>query len=434
MKRFQFSTYPQQIAAYFLVTVVVMLVCLISPLLPTLAQPQTKIFDEVWQTVNNNFFDPKFNGVNWVAVGEKYKPQAITAKSKEEFTSIINQMLSELRTSHTRYYTPYEPAYYQLLGIFQPREQKELKRLKKVFPQGKFEYTDIGIFTKQIRGKNFVSAILDDSPAAKVGLKVGDELLSVNGQSFQAIQSFAGQAGKKVKIFVQNSGDANNKKEITVIPKLYDTTRMFLDAQKASTKIISRQNKKIGYVHIWSNAADPTQQQLIDDLIWGRLKDANALILDFREGWGGGTTTYLNFFTGEGPSITNIPRNRPRTVYDSHWKKPVVMLVNEGSRSSKEIIAYAFQRYKIGTVIGSKTLGAVVGGRPFVMEDGSLLYVAVADVLVDNNRLEGKGVTPDITIPFALEYAQDADPQKEKAIEVALQDLSKGEIKRFAGK
>ena len=46
---------------------------------------------------------------------------------------------------------------------------------------------------------------------------------------------------------------------------MYDTTRMFLDAQKASTKIISRQNKKIGYVHIWSNAADPTQQQLIDD-------------------------------------------------------------------------------------------------------------------------------------------------------------------------
>ncbi|MBW4510383.1 MAG: hypothetical protein KME64_28285 [Scytonematopsis contorta HA4267-MV1] len=70
MKRFQFSTHPQQIAAYFLVIVVVMLVCLISPLLPTLAQPQVKIFDEVWQTVNNNFFDPKFNGVNWVAVGE----------------------------------------------------------------------------------------------------------------------------------------------------------------------------------------------------------------------------------------------------------------------------------------------------------------------------------------------------------------------------
>ena len=88
MKRFQFSTHPQQIAAYFLVIVVVMLFCLISPLLPTLAQPQAKIFDEVWQTVNDNFFDPKFNGVNWVAVGEKYKPQAITAKSKKEFTSV----------------------------------------------------------------------------------------------------------------------------------------------------------------------------------------------------------------------------------------------------------------------------------------------------------------------------------------------------------
>jgi carboxyl-terminal processing protease len=425
MKRFQFSIHPRQLFTYLLIIFAVLSICLISPLLPTLAQPQTRVFDEVWQTVNDNFFDPKFNGVNWVAMREMYKLRATKANSLEDFTSVINQMLAELRTSHLRYYTFNEPAYYQLLGIFQPRDEKILKRLKKVFPQGKFEYTDIGIFTKQISGRNFIRAILDDSPAAKSGLKVGDELLSVNAKPYQAIQSFAGKAGQQVKILVQSSRDKNTQKEITVTPKLYDTTKMFLDAQKASTNVISRQNKKIGYVHIWSNAADPIQENLINDLIFGRLKDADGLILDLRDGWGGGTATYLNVFTGEGPSITNIPRERSPVVYHSHWKKPVVMLVNEGSRSSKEIIAYAFERYKIGTVIGSKTLGAVVAGRPFAMQDGNLLYVAVADVLVDNNRLEGKGVTPDITIPFVLEYAQGADPQKEKAIEVMLQKVSK---------
>jgi carboxyl-terminal processing protease len=55
------------------------------------------------------------------------------------------------------------------------------------------------------------------------------------------------------------------------------------------------------------------------------------------------------------------------------------------------------------------------------MQDGSLLYVAVSDVYVNGNeRLEGKGVTPDITVPLSLEYAQGADPQKERAIEVVL--------------
>jgi carboxyl-terminal processing protease len=56
------------------------------------------------------------------------------------------------------------------------------------------------------------------------------------------------------------------------------------------------------------------------------------------------------------------------------------------------------------------------------MRDGSLLYVAVTNVFVNGNqRLEGKGVIPDINIPFPLEYAQGVDPQKQTAIETVLQ-------------
>jgi carboxyl-terminal processing protease len=143
--------------------------------------------------------------------------------------------------------------------------------------------------------------------------------------------------------------------------------------------------------------------------------------LDLREGWGGAPLTALNIYTGESLSVTNVSRNGRRSTFNSQWKKPVVMLVNEGSRSSKEILAFGFQQYRIGPVVGSKTAGAVVAGRPFPMQDGSLLYVAVADVYVNGGqRLEGKGITPDINVPFSLEYAQGADPQKERAIAVAL--------------
>lgn len=99
----------------------------------------------------------------------------------------------------------------------------------------------------------------------------------------------------------------------------------------------------------------------------------------------------------------------------------MVMLVNEGSRSGKEILAYGFRKYGIGPVVGTKTAGAVVGGILRVMDDGSILYLAYADVQVDGVRLEGVGVEPDIEVPFSLEYAQGADPQKERAIEVAIE-------------
>lgn len=98
------------------------------------------------------------------------------------------------------------------------------------------------------------------------------------------------------------------------------------------------------------------------------------------------------------------------------------MVVNEGSRSSKEILAFGFQQHKIGPLLGSKTAGAVLAGSPFLMQDGSFVYLAVANVFVnEKQRLEGKGVTPDINVPFSLEYAQGVDPQKEQAVGTLLE-------------
>lgn len=402
---------------------ILLLVWLASPLPKTLAKPEVKIFDQVWQTVNENFYDPKFNGVDWKAMRQKYQPQAVRTNSTQEVAGVINQMLSELQTSHTRFYLPNEPAYYQLLGIFQARNPEFQKQLKKFFPKGKIEYSGIGAITKDINGKTFVSSILDGSPAAKAGLKAGDQLLSVDNRPYQSIQSFTGKAGQKVTLLIQRTPDAKSQENIAVTPKMFDASTMFLEAQQASTQVIQRNGKKIGYVHIWSNAADPDQEKLREDLIYGRLRDAQALVLDLRDGWGGGDIGYLNIFTAqEGPSITSIPRNGKKYTYISQWKKPVVMVINEGSRSSKEILAYAFEQHKIGPVVGFKTTGAVVAGRPFFMSDGSFLYLAVSDVLInENQRLEGKGVTPNINVPFSLEYAQGADPQKERAIETMLQ-------------
>ena len=419
MKRLRLPQFSKLVIAA-LASISILLLLLSSPLWAQ-TKPQAKIFEQAWQTVNDNFYDPKFNGVNWQAIREKYQPQAAQAQSNQQIAVVINQMLSQLRTSHTHFYTQDEPAYYQLLGIFQPGNKDFQQQIKKFFPKGKIEYSGIGAFTKNINGKTFVSAILDGSPAAKAGLKVGDSLLSVDGSPYQPIQSFVGKAGQKVKLLIQRSPNPNSQLEIAIAPRMFDATTMFLDAQQASTQVIERQGKKIGYVHIWSYAGDQYQQQLEEDLIYGRLKDADGLVLDLREGWGGASPNYLNIFTAKGPSVTSVLRNGKRNMMNYQWKKPVVMIVNQGSRSGKEILAFGFQKYNIGPVVGSQTAGAVVGGRPFLMQNGSLLYLAVANVFVDGNqRLEGKGVTPDTSVPFSLEYAQGADPQKERSIEVLL--------------
>ena len=411
--------------AGILVASLVLLGWLIIPVISQAAAPQVKTFEQAWKTVNDNFFDPKFNGVDWKALREKYAAQAAQAQSADDLAVVVNAMLAELKTSHTRFYTPNETAYYQLLGIFQPRS-RELKNLpKEIFPKNKLEYSGIGIFTKEIANKTFVSGVLEGSPAAQAGLQMGDELLSADDRPFHPVRSFADKVGQKVVLQVQRSV-SNAPQDIAVTPKLLDPLTMFLDAQRASTRILQQDGKKIGYVHLWSYAGDQYQEQLEEDLIYGKLREADGLVLDLRDGWGGAPLTALNIYTARGPSLTSIPRSGDRNLIKAQWNKPVVMIVNEGSRSAKEILAYGFQQYKIGTVVGAKTPGAVVAGRAFLMQDGNLLYVAVADVYLDGNqRLEGKGVTPDIEVPMTIEYAQGNDPQKETAIATLLQQIKR---------
>jgi carboxyl-terminal processing protease len=192
---------------------------------------------------------------------------------------------------------------------------------------------------------------------------------------------------------------------------------------RQSIKIIERNSKKIGYVHIWSYAGDQYQQLLVEEIGYGKLKDTEGLILDLRDGWGGAEPNYLNIFNKQVPGLTQMARDGVKRTIDLQWRKPVVMVVNNGSRSGKEILAYGFKKYGIGKLIGTKTAGAVVGGSPFLLEDGNLLYLAVVDVWIDGERLEGKGVIPDIEVPFPLEYAQGKDPQFNKAVDVLLEQL-----------
>lgn len=385
-----------------------------------MSSAQPTLFDAVWNTVNENFYDPKFNGLDWVALKSHYQQQVAQASSRAEKAAVINEMLDQLQTSHTHLFTADESAYYQLLGIFYPLIRELRTQMKASFPEGKIQYTGIGIVTQLIQDKTFIKAIFEGSPAAKAGLKVGDQILDVAGQPFQPLQSFQGKADQPVNLQIQRTLDPNSQKTITVTPTLFDSTTMFVEATANSVQVVETEGKRIGYIHIWSYAGDQYQQELEDEVLYGRLKKADALVLDLRDGWGGDPLTALHVFTARGPSLTSIGRDGVASTYYGQWDKPVVMLVNEGSRSAKEILAYGFQQYDIGPVVGSPTAGAVVAGRPFLMPDQSLLYVAVSDVYIDKTvRLEGVGVTPDVVVSSSIAYAQGKDPQKERAIAIA---------------
>lgn len=395
-----------------IIAVVFIVLFALTPALAGTRAERERVFDQVWMTVKDNFFDPSLRDVDWNAARERYRKDAVAASSTDGFADIVNRMLSELETSHTHYYTPNDPEYYQLAAIFWPYLEKKLKPF---LTHGSPEYVGIGVSTEKVDNKTFVRAVFDGLPAAAAGVKEGDQIIDVDGKLFQPIRSFVGKEGKQVRLNAQRGPDAGSRKEFVVTPKRLNPATMFLDAMKASVEVMQRDGKTVGYVHVWSYAGEVYQDQLVEELN-GRLRDANGLVLDLRDGWGGANTNYLWSFVAPPLSFTIIARDKKRTEYQEAWTKPVALLINEGSRSGKELFAYYFQKAHRGPLIGSRTAGAVMAGKMFVMDDGSLLYLAVDDILVDNHRLEGHGVTPDIGVPYDREYSGGADPQKQRAV------------------
>ena len=144
-------------------------------------------------------------------------------------------------------------------------------------------------------------------------------------------------------------------------------------------------------MHVWSYAGRQYQGALEDLIGDGALKDADALVWDLRDGWGGAQPQYLDLFNPHSPTMKVTARNGETDLVDVKWRKPVAALINGGTRSGKEVLAYGFKEYRLGELIGSRTEGAVLAATAFLVGDEGLLLLAVEDVVVDGRRLEGAG-------------------------------------------
>ena len=384
---------------------------------PLGAQDRLALFNEICDTVAANFYSAEKITTVFEPARPNWQKKISTVSSQKEFAQLVNGLLATLKTSHTNYFTINDPAYYQIASIFH-----RIPQIRQLFGDEEILYPSIGVLTGKIDDSIFVRSVLSGGPADSAGVLLGDQILAVNGKPYDGISSFAELVNRNVALQLQRTP---NKPPITiqVIPKLVNPSQEFLDAQYASVRIIERDRRKLGYIHIWSYAGQDYQTAFEAAISFGALKDADALIWDLRDGWGGASPAYLNVFNRKVPVYTRLDRDGKEFHWDSQWRKPVVMLVNEGVRSGKEILAYGFRKHQLGTIVGERTAGAVTAGRLFVLSDKSILYLAVSAAKIDGEILEGKGVKPDIEVEMDIRYLAGQDRQLEEAISTLLDML-----------
>ncbi|MCP3099095.1 S41 family peptidase [Myxococcus sp. K15C18031901] len=364
--------------------------------------PFAKLGDEVVELVRTRFFDAK-RAEAWATAHQGY---GAAATSAEDFERRTTEVLSELKASHTAYYPRGSQGHTALSAIFQ--RYLELARVDAPSIGADVQETPEGFFLRHV----FVGG-----PAAKAGLLRGDRLVSVEGKPFVSLAALDARVGKPTRFGVERTR-GGEPLTLTVTPRRVNPKGEWLEAQQASSRVVERSGRRVAYQQLYS-CAGPEHQQKLEETLGGDFAQADALVLDFRDGWGGCNPQFLNLFDRAVPTFTGIRRDGTRNTWAPTWRKPVVLLVNDNSRSGKELVAFAMKRHGLATLVGQRTAGAVLAGTPLRLSNGALLYLAVEDVEVDGTRLEGQGVPVDVEVADSLPFAGGGDVQLDKALDVA---------------
>jgi C-terminal processing protease CtpA/Prc len=331
----------------------------------------------------------------------------------------IDFVLASLETSHTGRYPIGSVEYYELLDVFRYAARDAVRRLYP--PEGNIAYDGIGIATREIDGATFVTDVYDGGPADTAGVMAGDEILFVDGKPFTGPGMFKGRTAAPAILTVCREKGADPM-TLTVPVERIEPSESLVEATADSAEIIERDGYRIGYLRIWAYT-ERDMKATIEEAIAGPLAEADALVLDLRGRWGGAPADAADTFVGGSPDMTMIFRDGKQELVHARWRKPLIAIIDEGTRSGMEIFAHALKSNGV-KLIGVPTAGDVVAGRGYVLPDDSLLIVAVADVTVDGARLEDVGVTPEVTVPFDIRYAAGRDPQREAAIETLVDSLA----------
>ena len=348
--------------------------------------PKT-VVDEVWQIVNNEFVDHKFNQVNW-----QRKRQELLSRNysdRQEAYQAIRQSLKELGDPYTRF--------------LEPKEFEDLTN------QTAGELSGIGIrlAIDEQTSDLMVVEPLANSPAVEAGLKAGDKILRINNKPTslmsleQASTEIKGEVGTEVSLQVFRQGQ--EAFEVTI-------TRAQIELPSVEYNVQEEERLKVGYIKLdeFSSHAAEQMKKAIEDL---SNKHVSGFILDLRSNPGGllfSSVEIARMWLEKGAIVSTIDRKGGDQKFSANGtaltKLPLVVLVDQYSASASEILAGALKENKRATVIGTRTYGKGTVQSVHSLSDGSGLAVTIAQYYPPSGiDINHKGITPDIQVTLTKE-------------------------------
>jgi carboxyl-terminal processing protease len=395
-------------------------------------------FDTAWTIIRRSHWDTTYNGVDWLAVRDELRPQALRARTRGELQAVLSDMVGRLRQSHFSI-IPQEVADGTSGGTSSARGGGSL-----------------GFETRLVDGVPVVSRVDTGGPAWTVGVRTGWVVEAVRGcptaallarlpagieprratlMAYQAVTgALAGAEGDTITVDFRDGRDQPRAVRLThgaapgSIAKVGNLPPL---PAHLTWQRVRRDGRTVGVIrfNIWMPVLAAQFDAAMDSL-----RSADAIVLDVRGnvgGIGGMSMGFAGHFLDSAYAIGTMKQRgstlnfiaNPRRV-DTRARAvtpfvgPLALVVDAVSVSTTEIFAGGLQGLRRATVFGTQTAGEALPSVPERLPNGDILYHAVADFIGPTGKpVEGDGVVPDRVTPLSRRALLDGH---DAALEAAL--------------
>ncbi len=343
-----------------------------------------EVIDHVWQIVYRDFLDSSgnFERSNWITLRKEFLAKKYI--DNNEAYDAIRDMLSNLNDPYTRFLDP-----------------KEFNQMR-IDTSGELTGVGIQIVKDKESDSLIIISPIEGTPAYEAGIKARDKILSIDNVSTQglniedAVKLIRGKRGTKVKLEILRNGNSFYKSLL----------RERIEIKSVTSKINqTKGGLLIGYIRLkqFNANASKEMKDTLNDL---EIKKVSGYVLDLRSNPGGLLESSIDIsrqFIDKGIIVSTLSKDGLKEIKRGNGKvltkKPLIVLVNEGSASASEIVSGAIRDNNRGKLVGQKTFGKGLVQSMRTLVDGSGLTVTVAKYLTPNGTDINKfGITPDIVV------------------------------------
>jgi carboxyl-terminal processing protease len=409
-------------------------------------QLREEIFTAAWTAVRDKDFDKTLVGPGWDGLRAKYQPLAMAAPDEQTFYRVLNEMLGALGQSHLEVHGPGEASEEDAGEPASSPSPSAGEVIEVGTGTG-----DPGLVVREIEGKPTVFSVRPGSSSEVAGLRAGYLVTHIGGRSIfplppsprplrpveerfrlrrQAARLLSGPVASRVSVRYVDEKDQPHEAMVTRDPPARPTVQALLMPPIVPEVRVGHVGE-VGIIAFNFFLLEPILAEVEKAIEGFRRSGAKAIIFDLRGnpgGFGGMAIPVAARLVSREMSLGTIQFRdfaNTLTVAPSLDRKPfsgkVVVLTDEGSASTSEILAAGLQESKRAMVVGDATVGAALGSTIEALPGGAVIQIPVAGFKTPKGiAIEGRGVQPDrrvLETRAALLAGQ--DPVLDEALQLA---------------